>query len=186
MNRSGLIRLLESYAAPTTQERLFKRAMLDFAHQHPDCLERSNLDGHFTASAWLIHRKGDKALLMHHRKLDGWFQLGGHADGDPSLLDVAMKEAMEESGIDHIVAINSEIFDLDIHEIPANPNEPRHFHYDVRFLLHVASDEDFRANNESKELRWIGKHISELPTNSQSVVRMFEKWVSLTGLNDVF
>ena len=49
----------------------------------------------------------------------------------------------------------------------------------MRFLLKVVGDEEIVQNRESKELRWIGKNISELPTNNPSVVRMFHKWISL-------
>jgi hypothetical protein len=47
-------------------------------------------------------------------------------------------------------------------------------------LLQVTSDEDCVRNRESKELRWIGKDIDELPTQRPAVVRMFKKWVQVT------
>ena len=78
-----------------------------------------------------------------------------------------------------IEAVSPSIFDIDIHLIPANKKEKEHYHYDVRFLLHVTSEEDVIQNSESKELRWIGKDCNALPTDSESVVRMFNKWVSL-------
>jgi 8-oxo-dGTP pyrophosphatase MutT (NUDIX family) len=113
---------------------------------------------------------------MHHTKLNKWFQLGGHCDGDGNILNVALKEAQEESGIFHIKPISTEIFDIDIHTIPANSKEPEHEHFDVRFLLQVTSDEEVIQNKESKELRWIGLNLSDLPTDQHSVVRMFYKW----------
>ncbi|HXW85792.1 MAG TPA: NUDIX domain-containing protein [Candidatus Bathyarchaeia archaeon] len=116
---------------------------------------------------------------MHHTKLDQWFQLGGHCDGNPDVLAVALKEAQEESGINHIVPVNTHIFDIDIHLIPANKKEKEHYHYDVRFLLQVASDEKIVQNSESKELRWITKNRAEFPTQNRSVVRMFDKWIAL-------
>src|SRR3546814_19569559 len=48
----------------------------------PDAFERRRLAGHFTASAWLVDGAGPRVLLSHHRNLDRWLQLGGHADGD--------------------------------------------------------------------------------------------------------
>lgn len=36
---------------------------------------------------------------MHHKKLDKWLQLGDHCDGDSNILNVAVKEAIKESGI---------------------------------------------------------------------------------------
>jgi 8-oxo-dGTP pyrophosphatase MutT (NUDIX family) len=149
--------------------------MLELLKTNPNCFEGTSADAHFTASAWLLNKTGDKALLMHHRKLDNWFQLGGHADGDPNLLRVAIKEAQEESGLPQIIAVQDGIFDIDIHRIPANSKDAAHDHYDVRFLLQVADDSEVQQNHESKELRWIGKDRDELPTQSESVVRMFTK-----------
>ena len=119
-----------------------------------------------------------KALLMHHNKLDIWVQVGGHCDGNPNVLEVAIKEAQEESGINGIEPVSEEIFDIDIHLIPGNTREKEHYHYDVRFLLQVTSDEQIVQNRESKELRWIGKKLTSLPTQNPSIIRMFNKWVN--------
>ena len=175
MHRDSLRQLLQNYQ-PTAEELVFKDRMLAFLAEHTDAFERSLQVGHFTASAWLVSRDGSQALLMHHAKLHLWVQLGGHADGDTNLLAVAIKEAQEESGIEGIAPMSPEIFDIDIHAIPSNSKEPAHEHFDVRFFLQVTSDEQFIQNRESKELRWIGKDASQLPTDQRSVVRMFEKW----------
>lgn len=179
MHPTPLIQVLERYDAPDEQQRLFRQAMLDFAAQHADCFERSCPIGHFTGSAWLVNQDNTRALLMHHAKLDRWFQLGGHADGDSDLSAVALKEAQEESGIGEIEFVSPEIFDLDIHEIPANSKDAAHFHYDVRFWLRVRGDAKVTINSESKELRWVSQDPSQLPTKDASVVRMFKKWVRL-------
>jgi len=179
MIRKHLLLLLQDYQ-PTDEEKEAKERMIQFIQQHENCFERSLQKGHITASAWLLHKSSDKALLMHHTKLDKWFQLGGHCDGDPHVLQVALKEAQEESGISHIQAVSNEIFDIDIHLIPKNQKEPAHYHYDVRFLLQVMSEEQVQQNNESKELRWIDKYSPQLPTQERSVIRMFEKWHRIT------
>jgi len=178
MHRNQLRELLNKYQ-PTTEEILFKERMLAFLSQHENCFERSLQEGHFTASAWLLSKDGTHALLMHHAKLNIWVQPGGHADGDADLLAVGIKEAQEESGIQEIIPVSPDIFDIDIHRIPANTKDPAHDHYDVRFLLQVTSDESFVQNAESKELRWFGKNIDLLPTQERSVARMFEKWSHL-------
>jgi len=169
--------LLLSYHPADAHEQLFKNEMLAFFSTHADCFERSLEVGHFTASCWLLNKVGDKALLMHHAKLDRWFQLGGHCDGNPDMLAVSIKEAQEESGIRAIAPVSSEIFDIDIHLIPENKKEKAHYHYDVRFLLQVVSDEEVVQNAESKELRWIDKNGSELIHGNRSLERMFDKWV---------
>jgi len=179
MHRSIFLKMLKNYHPIDDAEQSFKRQIIEFTVNNVDCFERSLSIGHITASSWLLNKDHSKALLMHHAKLDKWFQLGGHCDGDSDVLGVAIKEAQEESGINSIEAAQPSIFDIDIHLIPENSKEKAHYHYDVRFLLHVMSDENIVQNNESKELRWISKNRNELPTDSVSVVRMFEKWIIL-------
>lgn len=178
MHRTNLIQLLSSYHPDNQAEQQFKQRTLDFVAQNVDCFERSLAVGHVTASCWLVNPDNTKALLLHHMKLDRWFQLGGHCDGESNVLAVAIKEAQEESGIINIVPVSNGIFDIDVHLIPANSKEAAHDHYDIRFLLKVVGDDTVTTNRESKELRWIGKHASDLPTDMPSVVRMHQKWVN--------
>jgi len=180
MHRQQLLNLLQQYCPTDAQEKKFKEQLLAFVQKYPNCFERSLEVGHITASCWLVNKDNSKALLMHHTKLDKWFQLGGHCDGDSNVLQVALKEAQEESGIDAICPISKVIFDIDIHLIPASKKEKEHYHYDVRFLLQVTSDQQLTQNRESKELRWISKDKKDLPTDSPSVTRMFDKWASDT------
>jgi 8-oxo-dGTP pyrophosphatase MutT (NUDIX family) len=185
MHRNYLLGLMEKYVPSNFHENEFQKQIREFVMKYHDCFERSLDIGHITASAWLLNNDGTKALLMHHAKLNNWFQLGGHCDGDWNVLRVAIKEAQEESGINAIIPINTEIFDIDVHPIPATRKEKEHYHYDIRFLLQITSEEKIKQNNESKELRWISKNENELPTQSPSVIRMFHKWVGLDKKENV-
>lgn len=177
MTREESLQKLLNYKPTNHAEQAFKDEMITFFHAHPDCYERSLSVGHFTASAWLLDKTGTKALLTHHAKLDRWLQLGGHCDGNPDTLAVAIKEAQEESGIHAIVPVSTEIFDIDIHLIPAHKDVTAHYHYDVRYLLRVASDENIVLSEESHALHWVGKNLAEAPLCDDSVMRMFEKWI---------
>ena len=181
MHRLNLLAMLKGYDPVDIVEQTYKKQMMEFIRNHVDCFERFLSIGHITASSWLLNKDHSKALLMHHAKLDKWFQLGGHCDGNSDVIEVTIREAQEESGINAIEVVQPSIFDIDIHLIPENSKEKAHYHYDVRFLLHVVSDEQIIQNNESKELRWIGKNYNELPTQGESVVRMFNKWMSLNN-----
>lgn len=177
MHRTVLEQQLKAYTPVFEEEIVAKEKILTFIRNHENCFERSLEVGHITASCWLLNKDHSKALLMHHTKLNRWLQLGGHCDGNPDTLAVAIKEAQEESGINDIEAVSPAIFDIDVHLIPESPKEKAHYHYDIRYILHVTSDEKIVQNGESKELRWISKNRAELPTNEPSVVRMFIKWV---------
>ncbi|KIE04511.1 NUDIX hydrolase [Candidatus Jidaibacter acanthamoeba] len=179
MHRKKILELLNDYTSHHIEEVEYKNQIISFIKQNSDCFDRSNKAGHLTASAWLLNRSGDKALLMHHAKLNSWVQPGGHCDNDPDIISVALKEAKEESGINGIELVSHTIFDIDIHYIPAFHTESSHNHYDIRFLLQVKSNEEVKINHESKELRWVSKDISELPTDSKSIIRMFNKWIYL-------
>lgn len=178
MIKNNLATLLHNYSPIIQEEIEFKQRMLVFMQEHDNCFERSLEIGHFTASCWLLNKEGNNALLMHHTKLNQWFQLGGHCDGNSDVLRVAIKEAQEESGIQQIIAVNSTIFDIDIHLIPENKHEKAHYHYDIRFLLQVISDEKIIQNRESRALKWISKDKKTLPLVNESVMRMFNKWLN--------
>lgn len=139
---------------------------------------RTRLAGHFTASAWLVSRDRQRVLLTHHRKLDRWLQLGGHADGEQDLLHVALLEAEEESGLTGL-QVQPGIFDLDRHWIPAHKCVPAHWHYDVRYVVRADQDEAFVVSDESHDLAW--RHIATLAADADadaSLRRMARKWLA--------
>ena len=135
MHRRLLLDKLSRYVPFEAHDRESARRLKEFVEKSALCFERDHFEpGHVTGSAWLVDPDGGSVLLTHHRKLGSWFQLGGHSDGDPDTLRVALREATEESGIEGIVPVSQEIFDIDVHEIPANSREPTHLHFDVRFF----------------------------------------------------
>lgn len=154
------------------------RDFLEFLTSAPEVFERTHASGHFTGSAWLVSADGERVLLTHHRKLGRWLQLGGHADGDPDLARVALREAEEESGLVDLV-VEPEIFDLDRHLIPARGNEPAHWHYDVRYVVRATGSEAFAVSEESLELAWRSiRAIAQDPQADESLRRMAQRWLA--------
>lgn len=173
--RRALYTQLLSYAARHPERREVAEQIMRFVADTPDCFERSHTAGHITGSAWLLNPAGNKALLTLHRKLGLWLQPGGHADGDADILRVARREAEEESGIAGIVPLSAEIYDVDIHAIPAHPasGAAAHLHYDIRYLMQAPSEE-YAISHESKALAWYSEQ--ELhgldPAADDSVLRL--------------
>ena len=116
--------------------------------------------------------RSGRALLTYHRKLGRWLQLGGHADGDANLAGVALREAVEESGIADL-AIDPAPVDLDIHVIPARPGEPEHLHLDTRFLVRAGPGAEPRMSSESLDLRWFAPRDLHGVETDDSVRRLF-------------
>ncbi|MEX1024155.1 MAG: NUDIX hydrolase [Planctomycetota bacterium] len=141
------------------------------AKQHP--FERRQTDGHVTASALVIDAAGERALLTHHAKLDRWLQFGGHADGDANLAGVALRESIEESGIDDLV-IEPRVVDVDVHTIPARGDEAEHLHLDVRFLVWAPEGAKPVKSEESHALAWVAADAQGGYALDPSVVRLFE------------
>lgn len=181
MNRDSIIRQLEAYGAVWREEIAVVRRFIAFVSAHPDCFERSLKVGHVTGSAWVVDRTGRQVLLTHHRKLNGWFQLGGHADGDADILRVATREAIEESGLNAVVPVSEDIFDVDIHSIPGRGEEPEHFHYDIRYALQSVECDDFAVSDESHDLAWIEIARLSERTTEESMLRMASKWMARGG-----
>ncbi len=182
-DRGLLLSALKTYKTDYASEQGFIQEMINFIENNPNCFERSNLSGHVNGSAWVLSPDEKKVLLTHHKKLNRWLQLGGHSDGGDNTWNVALREATEESGIQNIQFVMKEIFDIDIHTIPANAkkNEPEHKHYDVRFLL-KAPTEKVVISDESNSLKWINAtELSDMARKgeiSAAMVRMTDKWLS--------
>jgi 8-oxo-dGTP pyrophosphatase MutT (NUDIX family) len=187
-SREGLLASLTAYGARHPDEQETVQLFLNFVSAFPDCFERSLAHpGHVTGSAWIVAPEGDAVLLTHHRKLDIWVQLGGHADGDPDVLAVARREGLEESGLRTLEALDPsgaaapEVpFDLDVHQIPARKDEPAHLHFDVRFAFR-APDRAITVSDESHDLAWVPLADLDRYTREASMLRMARKWMNPPG-----
>lgn len=175
---------LRDYAMRSPDEAAVVGLFSELLGDAQDPFERARLAGHFTASCWLVDRSGTRVLLTHHRKLERWLQLGGHADGDRDLSHVALREAEEESGLTGL-RVEPELFDLDRHWIPERKDVPGHWHYDARYVVHAGENEAYVVSDESHDLAWrTVESILADPDSDESMLRMAHKWVGRTASAD--
>jgi len=176
VDRDFLIRSFQSYQTSFQEEQKFVASFLELLN-HQDCFQRTHLPGHITGSSWIINSDRTKALLVHHAKLNKWVQPGGHADGEENILNVALREAEEETGLTKLEP-KQNIFDVDIHLIPARKDFPEHYHYDIRFLVEANEEERIVVSDESHDVKWISFSELENFTKERSVLRMKDKLVN--------
>jgi 8-oxo-dGTP pyrophosphatase MutT (NUDIX family) len=182
MKKQPIMGLLEAYITPDPAEKRMLDAMIGFIKSHEDCFERSQVEGHITASAWIVNPARTHVLLIHHVKLDKWLQPGGHCDGDTDVLGVAMKEVFEETGLS-VEPSGTAIFDVDNHLVPQRLDIPGHIHYDVRFLVTAEKEkEELPGNSEVNSIRWIKLEDVHRYNNEDSIIRMVKKTMSWQAL----
>jgi 8-oxo-dGTP pyrophosphatase MutT (NUDIX family) len=177
MHRARALELLLAHGdlALAAGEALAVDETIAFVEANPDCLLRTCAPGHLTGSSWIVSPDRRRTLLTHHRKLGKWLQLGGHADGDPDILAVALREAREESGLSHLRIVSPALFDVDRHWIPARGAEPGHWHHDLRFLIEADPAEPLTLSSESKELSWVDVAAVGALNPDESLARMVRK-----------
>ena len=135
--------------------------LLDLVAQADPVASRKTTPGHVTCGAVAVNADG-LVLQIQHKTLGHWLLPGGHVEpADGSLLDAAVRELAEETGIppEQVTPVFTDPVDINAHEIPANPakGEPAHVHYDFRFLLRtVAADAAVALQDEEVTgHRWV-------------------------------
>ncbi|HEX6224583.1 MAG TPA: NUDIX hydrolase [Chryseolinea sp.] len=173
MDRQSLTASLKKYTTDFAEENLFVRQFLQLLN-HADAFQRNHLPGHITGSSWILDQSRQDVLLVHHGTLNKWLQPGGHADGEENVLNVALREAQEETGLRDFRLLQNGIFDLDIHPIPARSGFPEHLHFDIRFLLAADRSQQIVVSDESHDVAWFP--LRKLTTlNNPSLTRMASK-----------
>lgn len=160
-----------NYVPKNEQEIVDKKAIIEFIKRNPDALNRDNLVAHITSSSIVVNEKMDKVLFAYHNIYDSWGWLGGHNDDNPDLLQVALKEAQEETGIQNVRPFNDKIMMIDIiyveNHIKHGKYVSDHLHLNATYLL-IANDQDDLTvkPDENQGVKWFNiddvlHHITE-------------------------
>lgn len=142
------------------QEIQDKKVILDYIEKFPhNILLRENEFAHITSSGFIMNKSLDKVLMIHHNIRNTWAWTGGHVDGDPDFLHVAIKEAKEETGINTLTALTENIVSIDIlpvfGHVRKNKYVSAHLHLSVAYILIASEEERLIVNeDENSDIGW--------------------------------
>ncbi len=168
-----LTRQIAAYTPVNEQEARDKALLLSWLESGRDIETRGNAAAHLTASAWVVSPDRQQVLMVYHNIYRSWSWMGGHADGNRDLLQVARKEVMEESGLRELKLLSPDPFSLEILTVDGHIKRGRyvtsHLHLNVTYLFEADPKQPLTAKpDENSGVAWFP--VTELPQ------RVTEPW----------
>ena len=150
---------LNNYNPVNEQEEKDIALIKEFVKRNDDAYERFNLAAHVTSSAIVVNEYMDKVLFAHHNIYGSYGWVGGHNDGDTDCLKVAIKEAIEETGIRNIRPVSNDIIGVDVIHVTNHKKNgvyvPDHLHLNVTYCLLASEDEVPKPREgENSDVKW--------------------------------
>jgi 8-oxo-dGTP pyrophosphatase MutT (NUDIX family) len=156
------------------EQRELQTSYIDHLRNHHDGLSRECHPDHITASTLVVSEDRKKVLLNLHRKFEIWVQFGGHCEPhDTTLAGAALREAVEESGIDGLRLVGAVPVQLSTHEVLCGPVRPSH-HLDVRYVAVAPAAASTAVSDESLDVAWFARNA--LPGGVEHPLRELIGW----------
>lgn len=178
---------IKMYKPINEQEEKDKEIILSCIKSYKDILTRDNEVCHLTSSGFIVNKERDKVLMIHHNIYKSWGWTGGHADGDNDLLKVAIKEAMEETGIKNVVPITKDICSIEI--LPVNSHIKKdkyvasHLHLSIAYILEADENEEVHIKvDENSGVKWIDMKDMKEYVNEEHMLNVYEKLINKSKL----
>lgn len=177
----GWIEDIKNYNPYNEQEAEDKRTMIFAISEFDNLLTRENPLAHITSSGYIVNRDRTKVLMIHHNIYNTWAWTGGHADGDGDLLAVAIKEAMEETGVKNIKPVTNEVLSLDVIEVLGHVKRgsyvSAHLHLNVCYLLEADENDDLIIKkDENSGVRWLPINELHKYSSEPHMVKLYNKF----------
>ena len=171
---------IRNYNPFNEQEKQDKKVVLDYITTFPNILTRENEFAHMTASSWIVNKDRTKVLMIFHNIYQSWAWTGGHADGEDNLLNVAIRETMEETGVKNIKPLQEDIFSLELLCVDGHVKRGKyvssHIHINVTYLLEADESEALAIKeDENSGVRWIDIEDAVQISNEENMKVVYTK-----------
>lgn len=127
-----------------------------------DIWTRDNTLCHLTSSAVIVNEDFTKILVIFHNIYKSWSWVGGHADGEHNLLNVALKETQEETGLDanEIKVLENTPISFEILPVASHLRRGKyvscHTHLSVAYLFQAIEKSKIRIlEEENSNIAWL-------------------------------
>lgn len=177
-----LYNLIENFEPFDDKEKKDKEVMLNYIKNTEDVLTRNNEIAHMTVSAWITNKDKNKILMIYHNIYNSWAWVGGHADGDDELVNVARKEAEEETGIKNLSLLKEGIYGLNIitvdNHIKRGKEVNSHLHFDIEFIFEANEDDYIRIKeDENSGVKWIDLDKVETSSTEEKMKPIYHRLI---------
>ena len=178
-----LIEKIKSYVPKNRQEMQDKKVMLDYWKLfESQLLTRENEFAHFTSSAFVVNESKDKVLMVYHNIYNSWAWTGGHADGEADLFAVALNEAIEETGIEHISPLTEDIMSLEILPVVGHLKRGEyvsaHQHLNLSYVFIASETDNLRIKeDENSKVGWIPLNKITDYVKEEHMIPIYEKLI---------
>jgi 8-oxo-dGTP pyrophosphatase MutT (NUDIX family) len=132
-------------------------------------------DGRRAFSVAVYARRGERVLVIEHRRLETWLPIGGELEAGETPLEAAVRELREETGMTgtfHALAgaldgVPAGLIGYEEHQAGS-----KGLHMNFVFVCEIASGIEVKPNDEFGTWRWVNR--AELDTLSSPLnVRQF-------------
>jgi len=176
------IGLIKDYTPCCLQEEVDKELIEHCISKFEDVLTRANRFAHITSSGFIVNKTKDKVLMVHHNIYNSWSWTGGHADGEEDLLGVAIKEAIEETGVKNIQPLTPQISSLDILPVQAHIKNGNyisaHLHLSIAYLVQADENQPLIIKaDENSSVKWIPIDEVNLYSSEPHMQTVYEKLI---------
>ena len=151
--------IINSYIPRDDKEEKDLELMKQFLNAHDDIYSRKNLIGHVTSSVIILDEEKKHILLGYHNIYKSWGWFGGHNDGEQDCLNVALKEAKEETGLRDFILFDEAPLGIDVvyvqNHLKNGSYVPDHLHLNVTYGLIANSKSELTFNqSEHSGIKW--------------------------------